>query len=186
MKASFLAVVMVFTGVAVWAQGTPDGETPANEGVCDDLMWATPGLYGLCVAFCEAQDCEPDFAVADPFENCNPSNEKLLEIYDRKKQPGDRDMPCVQDPCPCWSADEINSIPYDPLSNAWCDRGLYTQLRAEDPRAHLTSVGFGSSMNTCAYVDLSLLFTLRNMVVSQEELEICLSQVLTRCEELGL
>lgn len=36
---------------------TPDGETPANEGVCDELIGLTPGLYGLCVAFCEAQDC---------------------------------------------------------------------------------------------------------------------------------
>ena len=32
---------------------TPDGETPANEGACDVLLGATPGLYGLCVAFCE-------------------------------------------------------------------------------------------------------------------------------------
>ncbi len=35
---------------------TPDGATPANEGVCDDLKGFTPGLYGLSVAFCEAQD----------------------------------------------------------------------------------------------------------------------------------
>ena len=37
---------------------TPDGETPANEGVCDSLNGATPGLYGLCVAYCEAQDLD--------------------------------------------------------------------------------------------------------------------------------
>ena len=30
---------------------TPDGATPAEETVCDDLRDATPGLYGLCVAF---------------------------------------------------------------------------------------------------------------------------------------
>ena len=35
---------------------TPDGETPSMEGVCDSLFDASPGLYGLCVAYCEAQD----------------------------------------------------------------------------------------------------------------------------------
>ncbi len=55
----FLLVIVFalgFAGVAV-AQ-TPDGETPANEGVCDELLIATPGLYGLCVAYCEALECD--------------------------------------------------------------------------------------------------------------------------------
>ncbi|ETW95221.1 MAG: hypothetical protein ETSY1_31500 [Candidatus Entotheonella factor] len=34
---------------------TPDGRTPAEETVCDELEGA---LYGLCVAFCEAMDCD--------------------------------------------------------------------------------------------------------------------------------
>jgi hypothetical protein len=48
------------TGAAL-AQ-TPDGQTPVNEGVCDELMESgiTKGLFGLCVAFCEAQDCDGD------------------------------------------------------------------------------------------------------------------------------
>ena len=39
---------------------TPDGQTPAGESVCDALQaeGVTRGLYGLCVAFCEAQDWE--------------------------------------------------------------------------------------------------------------------------------
>ena len=37
---------------------TPDGETLANEGVCDVLQGGSPGLYGLCVAYCEAQDLD--------------------------------------------------------------------------------------------------------------------------------
>ena len=35
----------LFAGNASFAQ-TPDGETPANEGVCDVLQGGTPGLYG--------------------------------------------------------------------------------------------------------------------------------------------
>ena len=46
--------------VVIHAQ-TPDGLPPANEGVCDSLQMAKPGLYGLCVAYCEALDC-PDLA----------------------------------------------------------------------------------------------------------------------------
>ena len=36
---------------------TADGTTPAEETVCEDagLLGAA---YGLCVAFCEANDCE--------------------------------------------------------------------------------------------------------------------------------
>ena len=49
--------VAALISVPLMAQ-TPDGETPAEETVCDPLKadGITKGLYGLCVAFCEAQD----------------------------------------------------------------------------------------------------------------------------------
>jgi len=34
---------------------TPDGQTPAEETICDQYNGA---LYGLCVAYCEAQDLD--------------------------------------------------------------------------------------------------------------------------------
>jgi hypothetical protein len=37
-----------------FAQGTADGQTPAEELVCDGLNGA---LFGLCNAYCEATDC---------------------------------------------------------------------------------------------------------------------------------
>ena len=54
---TIIAVVMFMTASPVLAQ-TPDGDTPAVETVCDSLQedGITKGLYGLCVAFCEAQD----------------------------------------------------------------------------------------------------------------------------------
>ena len=84
---------------------TPDGETPANEGVCDMLFnnGVTKGLYGLCVAYCEAQDL-------DEFGDEDPPNNKILENYNRKKQNSDPDMPCVRAPCPCWSPAELYAI----------------------------------------------------------------------------
>jgi len=108
-----LFVPLVICGTAV-AQGTPDGETPANEGVCDELLLATPGLYGLCIAFCEAQDCGATFDATtgevtfDP--SCKPSNPKLLDNYSKRKTAVDPPMPCVNiavAECPCWADAEI-------------------------------------------------------------------------------
>ena len=111
--ALLLLGLSMLTTPAAYAEGTPDGETPANEGVCDDLMFATPGLYGLCVAFCEAQDCEPDFSLDDPFEQCTPSSPRVLAAYDKRKGEGDPEMPCVQQTgCPCWSPEELEALPF--------------------------------------------------------------------------
>ncbi len=98
---------------------TPDGETPANEGVCDELQGATPGLHGLCVAFCEAQD-HSDVLVAiteqemHALEDAAPSG-RILANYNKKKKEGDPAMPCitvarVTDPCPCWGEAELAEI----------------------------------------------------------------------------
>ena len=48
--------------IGVSFASTPDGETPAVESVCDDFSGAS---YGLCVAYCEATDCDTDEAKAD-------------------------------------------------------------------------------------------------------------------------
>ena len=102
--------------------GTPDGETPAEEDVCDELKYsATKGLYGLCVAFCEAQDsdCVPDFEADNPYANCRMRDRRILDNYNRKKKEGDPDMPCLpsagEDPevaCPCWGQDQLQYYPF--------------------------------------------------------------------------
>ncbi len=70
---------------------TPDGETPANEGVCDVLQadGTTKGLYGLCVAFCEAQDhASLDYPITgddlDALMNMKPGG-KILANYNKKR-----------------------------------------------------------------------------------------------------
>ena len=97
---------------------TPDGITPAQENVCGALQedGVTKGLYGLCVAFCEAQDIT---SLTDPlteaeFEELMSSapSGKILEKYNARKSDADPAMPCVQieDPCPCFSDEELSSI----------------------------------------------------------------------------
>jgi len=108
----------VFVALAMFAPPaaaqTPDGMTPAQEGICDDLADATPGLYGLCVAVCEAQDCKGTVDPAtgdvtlDP--SCSPSTGKLLANY--RKLAGDpyATPSCIRPPCPCWSESEIDNV----------------------------------------------------------------------------
>jgi hypothetical protein len=114
------------------AAQTPDGETPANEGVCDELRadYITKGLYGLCVAFCEAQDCEAtlDEATGEVTfsPGCLPSNSKLLENYYRRKTPADPPMPCrPASGCPCWTEEELDAVA-DGVTNH-CRWGVYIQ-----------------------------------------------------------
>ena len=110
------AALTAFIAAPVMAQ-TPDGLTPANEDVCDELIGATPGLYGLCVGFCEAQDCEANYDFAsgevtfDP--SCKPSSNRLLENYNKRAQPGDPPMPCVnvvEAECRCWTQSELEQV----------------------------------------------------------------------------
>lgn len=115
LRIPFIAGMLLLSG-GIYAQ-TPDGETPANEGVCDQLIGGTPGLYGLCVAFCEAQDCYYDETQS---MQCEVPNQKILKNYNKKKSAGDPEMPCLvgQPPvCPCFTYEEAAEMLIDP--NLW-------------------------------------------------------------------
>ena len=115
-------IILALLGSPVALAQTPDGLTPAEESVCDVLKedGVTKGLYGLCVAFCEAQDLASlsspvteDELIA--LEERAPSA-NILEAYNKKKDkaqnPNDVPMPCieVQEPCPCATAEEVAAI----------------------------------------------------------------------------
>lgn len=90
---------------------TPDQMTPAEETVCDGLHEFTPGLYGLCVAYCEAQDCDFESAISG---QCSAPNPRLLDIYEKKRRPEDPPMPCLiseaANECPCFAAEELPEL----------------------------------------------------------------------------
>jgi hypothetical protein len=110
----FLAVLLSISFLALSAAvaQTPDGDPPAEESVCDPLLGPgiTPGLYGLCVAYCEAHDADD---VSDLEAVCNPSDDKILDNYNRKKTDMDPPMPCRQPDCPCWTIDDITLLTID-------------------------------------------------------------------------
>jgi len=99
------ATFALVSGMPAIAQ-TPDGETPAVEDVCDPLVSATPGLYGLCVAYCEAHD-------ADLLADLDVPNRRILENYNKKKTEFDPPMPCIQQEvgeCRCWTPDDLLTV----------------------------------------------------------------------------
>lgn len=115
-KIIFAVGVILMSGT-IYAK-TPDGITPANEGLCDVLQadGITKGLYGLCVAFCEAQDnADADVTVTikeyEAFLKSAPSG-KILLNYNRRKSDSDPEMPCimVEESCPCWTVEELAAI----------------------------------------------------------------------------
>lgn len=117
----FAAMVLTIavTGPPAMAQ-TPDGSTPAVEGICDTLKadGISKGLYGLCVAYCEAQDFssedEPltDEEILALVEAGAPGG-KILENYNKRRTASDPEMPCVVpkgDSCPCFTQAEVDRI----------------------------------------------------------------------------
>lgn len=156
---------------------TADGETPANEGVCNVLQGHTPGLYGLCIAYCEAQDLD---LVGDK----ETPNNKILNNYRKKMQAGDPDMPCIQVPCPCWNAEQ--------LANVGATATPTCNLSASNAMVSLTQPGIlqravaDIAANVCRFTDtttvprISLRFN-----ISAEEAQSCYNQIDNKCSALG-
>jgi hypothetical protein len=77
---------------------TPDGQTPADETVCEEAELGG-ALKGLCNAYCEAMDCD-----ADPNANisaCESVHGKFL------KKSGGIELPCIVPPVPDTDGDGI-------------------------------------------------------------------------------
>ena len=116
---SFVCFIIVMPMFALpVAAETPDGQTPAEETVCDPLRddGITKGLYGLCVAFCEAQDVAERTTPLTPEDldalKIEVPSGRILGNYNKKKQESDPEMPCVlvQEECPCFTKQELQSI----------------------------------------------------------------------------
>ena len=114
-----MVLTIAVTGPPAMAQ-TPDGSTPAVEGICDTLKadGISKGLYGLCVAYCEAQDfssedeplTEADILV---LLEANAPSGRILENYNKRRTVDDPEMPCVVpkvDSCPCFTQAETDRI----------------------------------------------------------------------------
>lgn len=120
----------------------------ADRGVCDELEGGTPGLHGLCVAYCEAQD------LGDPVKaESKKSSLSLLLAYERKRGPDDPDMPCMGTSgdrgtpppavqCGCWTIDDLRTALPNP--SACVTNGDYHDASQSDKGS--SAVLYQSSM----------------------------------------
>lgn len=164
---------------SVMAQ-TPDGETPANEGVCDVLQapGVSPGLYGLCVAYCEAQDL-------DSIDK-EPPNTKILGNYNKRKQASDPAMPCVKVPCPCWTEADMASISSDSVAAACNTTATSSQIIDIAARTHSALAETAVGRERCRYIDLNTApATIRSFTVTPAEAASCLTDVQSACQSTG-
>jgi len=175
------AAFTLFTGFALMSgnaiASTPDSETPANEGVCDTLQGATPGLYGLCVAYCEAQDL-------DTFDKKPPSL-KILANYNKKKQATDPEMPCLKTPCPCWTDDELTSISVNASS---CGQISPTAVQIMSAAGfHLADADTGIGQERCRYIDTVVkpdgVPVVRSFDITPDEAQGCYTQIQNSCSQ---
>lgn len=158
---------------------TADGETPANEGACDVLKTsATPGLYGLCVAYCEAQDL-------DIIGDKETPNNKILANYNKKKQVGDPDMPCLKVPCPCWTDAELARITTSGGSLS-CGKTATTALIRNSSPIQFASTDV--SLLNCRFTDTSIspVISRRFSGIDPTAAQSCYTQITQACASLGL
>ena len=87
------------------------------DDVCDELFTATDGLYGLCNAFCVAQDCG-SYAPGEEPNSCT----KILANYNKKRTEDDPQMPCAT-ACPCWGMAELTAGGSGLLNQGLCSTG---------------------------------------------------------------
>ena len=84
--ALIVAGLFALPGLALaYGDGTPDDQPPAEETICDPNAGLRGAAYGICVAYCEANDCE-----LDPEQH---ACEVLLNNF--YKQTRRTDPPCV-------------------------------------------------------------------------------------------
>lgn len=173
-----LASLVLFGGVTSTSiASTPDGETPANEGVCDVLQGGSPGLYGLCVAYCEAQDLD---LVGDK----KTPNNRILANYRKKMKAGDPDMPCLQVPCPCWSADQLANVGTTAMPT--CNiSGNNAMVSLVQPGVAQRAVA-DTDANVCRFTDTTTVPRISvRFDISAEESQSCYTQIVNKCALLG-
>lgn len=149
--------------------GTPDGLPPSLEEVCD---MTTGAAHGLCVAFCEAMDCETDEPQA--------SERACTRVGDRFVQITGELPPCLRS-CPCWEPEDLNSITADnqlPFNS--CNTSFFATVIQNDGFTGVEG-GFATDSGLCLTRDLPPF----GIAVTPEEFETCTAQIAARCEEIG-
>ena len=154
----------------------------AFEDVCDQY---TGAAYGLCVAFCEAKDCDAAW-----HESCQKLKDNLF------KKTGDASFPCEVS-CPCWGANDLALITSTGSSGRSCEpilRGGYSQISAHGDTYtfHAKMVGDCSRPEFCESIECYFFnditgtdFSVGRPEMTVEESQVCYQQIYDRCAEVA-
>jgi len=126
----FALTLLTLSAGAARALGTPDGQPPSVETICDNL---TGAAYGLCTAYCEAMDCESP----DP----HASDIACSRVGDHFQRITGSVPPCVVPPteCPCLGDAIFASVANQIVPIASCttnsntNPNFVTSVSATDP-----------------------------------------------------
>lgn len=177
----------VFAGPAM-AQ-TVDGETPAEETVCDILDGRA---WGLCNAYCEAMDCDSAVPNANR-QACDRVKGKFASL-------GQGDLPCEPVICPCGPADNFiglfTDLPDGTLFDCEKDGGggIYAPSLAlvanpfgiRSPRfSALHNFPFGGAVR-CSAFDAGGAPIVEIDTLTEEEYEACVIEVRSVADQIGV
>lgn len=170
-----LSVLLGLCSTAAFADGLP----PSEEDDCDvlQLPGVTPGLFGLCNAFCEAKDCDK-YADGDMSSSC----EGLLANYEGRASDSDPVMPCLQEEtvvCPCWPPEterlEDGGMGLPGVGCGVNIPGLGTLAIYDDSEGN--AISFAVTPDGCEYMNTMIPDPIE-LPVSPEEEEVCVNDVL--------
>ncbi|MFC1827781.1 hypothetical protein ACFLZQ_07635 [Thermodesulfobacteriota bacterium] len=86
----------------------------AEETQCDFLKGEGKGLFGLCMAYCEAHDGPADITTMseEDLAALNPSSLVLFDLFEKKAGVDGPELPCVNyiGECPVWTQEELDRI----------------------------------------------------------------------------
>lgn len=134
-------VAILFSGAADAQRHHHASAHSSHSGVCASLRYATPGLFGLCRAYCAPRNQSHVHMSDIASVRAAAPSVKLLERYNAIRSDGDPDMPCFADAgdeslpdeppapvsCACWTAEQVQLID-----------GLLEPARGMTPGAHCT------------------------------------------------
>ena len=173
---------------------TIDGKKPPTGGHCDDLVELTSDLHRLCLAYCEPKFLElVDLEKSDTGKQ--ESDIRILESYRKKMQPGDPDMPCVQQSCPCWTKEELHTV--FPVGTTCSDhegpKRNVVRLRYHQPSSNASSSSalseqhLGQFKHFCIFRDRQSETGLsRSLQITESEFIGCAVSIKGFAERLGL
>ncbi len=178
--------MLLSVGISTARAQTLYGETPAEESVCGPLVGGTPGLYGLCVAYCEAQDLDGyDFNNPETHKKAAP-NRKILENYRKKMDADDPDMPCLGGTCPCWEESYLLVVTAENVQAGSCGENQFqTTIRTTEAipgvEGGFSVLDLGAGGFFCATRDRLP----HSLDITIEEYRSCLGHIDDRCTEIG-